>query len=359
MAPILRSSSDRSVFSVSVDRVTEPEWNDLLNPFVDANIYQTWAYGAVSWGENQLSHLILRREGEPVALAQLRLIRLPIVGSGVAYLRWGPVCARRDLGWNHDIYEAACKALAEEYVYRRRLLLRVLPQQFEQDTVSQTIHQVWQRLGMRLDGGVQPYRTIRLDISAPIETIRKQFDGKWRNQLNAAERNSLTIVEGASNDLYRQFLEIYRDMLARKQFETTVDPEEFQRIQARLPDGQKMLILIASKEGQLMTGLIGSVMGDTGIYLLGATSEAGLKTKGSYMLQWRMIQKLKEHRCRWYDLGGINPEKNPGVYHFKQGMGGTEVQGLGRLALSGSALSSASTVGAEALRTLFLKSVLR
>ncbi|MEE9432244.1 MAG: hypothetical protein V3V16_14435, partial [Melioribacteraceae bacterium] len=32
---------------------------------------------------------------------------------------------------------------------------------------------------------------------------------------------------------------------------------------------------------------------------------------------------------RWYDLGGIDAEENPGVYTFKTGMGGNEVTSIG------------------------------
>jgi lipid II:glycine glycyltransferase (peptidoglycan interpeptide bridge formation enzyme) len=88
-----------------------------------------------------------------------------------------------------------------------------------------------------------------------------------------------------------------------------------------------------------MSGLVGTAMGDTGIYLLGATSDAGMKSKGSYLLQWQMMQQLKARGCRWYDLGGINPDRNPGVYHFKQGLGGQEVHQLNRVELEGSLLS--------------------
>jgi len=54
-----------------------------------------------------------------------------------------------------------------------------------------------------------------------------------------------------------------------------------------------------------------------------------MKTKGSYLLQWRAIQWLKGKGCRWYDLGGINPETNPGVYHFKAGLSGIDVHHIG------------------------------
>ena len=67
-----------------------------------------------------------------------------------------------------------------------------------------------------------------------------------------------------------------------------------------------------------MAGLVASAMGDSAIYLLGATSDDGLNAKGAYLLQWTLIQWLKENGFKWYDLGGIDPEGNPGVYSFKK-----------------------------------------
>jgi hypothetical protein len=82
-------------------------------------------------------------------------------------------------------------------------------------------------------------------------------------------------------------------------------------------------------------------MGDSAIYLLGATSDSGLKAKGSYLLQWSVIRWLKENGVKWYDLGGIDPERNPGVYSFKRGLSGSDVCQLPPFVACSSRLSSA------------------
>jgi lipid II:glycine glycyltransferase (peptidoglycan interpeptide bridge formation enzyme) len=235
-------------------------------------------------------------------------------------------------------------------VSRRRLILRIVPRQVIQDAEGTCFVQICKELGFQQDHDVKPYHTFRVDLSQPPEVIRKRFDQKWRNQLNAAERNGLEILCGTSDELYDKFLALYADMMARKQFQTTVDVHEFRRIQARLPAKQKMLIMISLLEGKPMTGLVSTAVGETGIYLLGATSTEGMRSKGSYLLQWQMVRQLKERGCRWYDLGGINPEENPGVYHFKQGMGGEEVHGHGRTTLSTGRVGRVAVAGAERLR---------
>ncbi|MBX3744430.1 MAG: peptidoglycan bridge formation glycyltransferase FemA/FemB family protein [Verrucomicrobiae bacterium] len=340
---------------VRIDGMTEARWNEFLDGFEDASLYQTWAYGAVSWGERQLSHLALLRDGRPIALAQFRIVRLPVVRRGVAYLRWGPVCTPRGESWDPSRYRAVARAIVAEYAQRRRLLVRILPALPVGDERWSAAGQIWSELGFRPDSGVRPYHSLRLDLSPPLDVLRRQLDQKWRNQLNGAERNALTVREGTGRDLYDTFLRLYHEMMARKNFDTTVDPDEFGRIQERLPESQKMLVFISEKDGQPMTGLVASRVGESGIYLLGATSDAGMKSKGSYLLQWRMIERLKALGCRGYDLGGIDPEKNPGVYHFKQGMGGDEIRFPGRFSFSADPFSTFCVSLAERLQSLMAR----
>jgi hypothetical protein len=111
-----------------------------------------------------------------------------------------------------------------------------------------------------------------------------------------------------------------------------------------------MRILISLDKGVPVAGIVVSAMGDSAIYLLGATSDAGLHAKGAYLLQWTAIRWLKERGTRFYDLGGINPEKNPGVYSFKRGLSGLEISQIGPLAASESAVSLGLVMAGEALQ---------
>lgn len=337
-----------------IDHVTEPEWNRLLPLFADASLYQTWAYGAVSWGENNLSHLLLKQNDQVVGMAQFRIVRIPLLSRGIAYLRWGPLYRLRDAAAPPDlVLPALMRAITDEYARRRRLLVRILPNVFRDDPVGPPFEAASAQHGFQPSTAAAPYRTIRVDLAGSFGEIRKRLDQKWRNKLNGAERNCLTIREGTGDDLFAQFTAIYRDLLARKQFETTVNIDEFARIQRALPEPLKMRVLLCEKDGKVMAGLVGTTIGDTGIYLLGATSSEGMKAKGSYLLQWRMMQWLRECGCRWYDLGGVNAIKNPGVYQFKQGFGGTELAQLPRLEFSASRLSAVSVKAGEKAKRIY------
>jgi lipid II:glycine glycyltransferase (peptidoglycan interpeptide bridge formation enzyme) len=329
-----------SSWQVEIDCFSSTEWSHLLDQFDDANIYQTAAYGDVRWGVRNLSRIVLKRDGMAVSIAQLRIIRPTPLKFGVAYLRWGPLWEQRNCDANPEAAERMARAICDEYVTRRKLFLRIVPNAFAGTPRAALFLSAFSGIDRRSSESGDNYRTFVLDLSPPIEEIRSRLDKKWRNQLNRAEKNGLTVVAGDGVDEYRAFRQIYYEMRRRKAFDTAVDAAEFERIQEALPASQRMRVLLCRENGTLMAGLVASAMGNSAIYLLGATSDAGLNAKGAYLLQWALINWLRERGVVWYDLGGMDPEANPGVYHFKKGLSGLDTIQLSPLTASGSAVSS-------------------
>ena len=329
------------VWQIKVDRATPAEWSQMLDLFDDASVYQTWAYGAVRWGRRNLSHLVLERNDEVLAIAQLRIVRPTNLKFGMAYLRWGPLCQRRGAQLDPETILRMTDALQKEYVCKRRLLLQVLPNAFAGSARAELFQSAFSTFTQETRTLANTYRTFLLDLTPPLEELRRNLDKKWRNQLTRAEKNGLKIVVGSGIDEYRTFCRMYMQMRNRKTFETTVDAEEFGLIQEDLPETHRMQILICEQEGVPVSGIVASAIGDSAIYLLGATSDEGLNAKGSYLLQWTLIRCLKENGVKWYDLGGIDPERNPGVYHFKRGLSGADVSQLPPWRACNSVVSSA------------------
>jgi hypothetical protein len=337
-------------FRVEVDHITAPEWSGLLKEFEDANLYQTWSYGAIHWGEENLSHLILRRHGQVAGMAEVRLLRPRFLPGGVAYMRWGPVCQLRGQELDLETLRQMASALRAEYVQKRRLFLRILPNAFAGSPRAAVFQAAFSQFAAAPSAQSGSNRTIVLNLAPKLEELRKALDQKWRNQLNRAEKNNLTILEGGGPELYQMFLRLYQDMWTRKKFDTSVDVGEFGRICADLPEGLKLRILICQDKGVPVGGIVCSGIGNMGIYLLGATSEAGLASKGAYLLQWTMIKWLKENGAKFYDLGGIDPDGNPGVYHFKKGLSGDDVTRLPPFECCENALSSLAIKAADLVR---------
>jgi lipid II:glycine glycyltransferase (peptidoglycan interpeptide bridge formation enzyme) len=339
-----------SDWQVEVDRATPAEWSQMLDLFEDANIYQTLAYGAVRWGAKNLSHLVLKRNGEVLGMAQLRIVRPTPLKFGIAYLRWGPLCERRGRPLDSEIVTRMAGALEQEYVRNRKLFLRILPNAFDGLPRAALIQSAFCRFTQEALVADNTYRTLVLDLGPALGDLRKGLDKKWRNLLTSSENKGLEVVAGSGSEEYQTFCLIYNEMRERKRFETTVDVEEFGRIQVDLAEPHRMRILICKNGDRPVAGLVASAMGDSAIYLLGATSDDGLNSRGAYLLQWTMIKWLKENGFKWYDLGGIDPERNPGVYHFKRGLSGKDVTQITPLVATSSVVSSVIVRAGLAMR---------
>jgi hypothetical protein len=346
-------------FQTLANHVTEIEWSRLLPLFPAASLYQTWAYGAVHWGSGQLSHLLLKRGDEVVGMAQVRLVRLPVIGKGVAYVRWGPLCLSPG-ALDEEVVLQLLLALRAEYAEKQGLMLRVVPNIYDSDATAEVWRNALTALGFISDPEVHVYRTMRVDLTQSLDDLRKGLHQRWRNYLKNAEKAAYTVREGATVELYDTFLLLYRQMMARKQFDTTVDVNQFRRVQEALVSPLKMQVFLCEREGRPLNALVVSHIGENAIYLLAATGDEGLKERGAHLLQWRAMQWLKERGCHWYDLGGINPDRNPGVFQFKSGMGGQETHQLGGFAYCTDSMSRLCVAGGQKLHSLSrtLKSVL-
>ncbi len=305
---------------VEVDNICEQEWSTLLEQFDDASLYQTWSYGATRWGEQNLSHLILKQNETVVAMAQLRIVRKPLIG-GIAYIRWGGLWQRKNQQNQIDIFKEMIIALKEEYAKKRGLWLRMLPN--IRETEGQPHIEIFKQEGFQHNLPFEGGRTLYIDLSFPLDVLRKSLLSRWRNCLKKSEQGQLKIIENKSQEeLYEVFSTMYREMHQRKGFVEYVDIEEYRILQTKLPEKFKMKILACELEGVPQAAIICAVLGNMGIYVLGATSNEGLKYFSSYLLQWKMLEWLKNEGYHWYDLGGIDPENTPGPATFKYGLAG-------------------------------------
>jgi hypothetical protein len=315
-------------YRISVDQVDAAQWSEALGRFRDANLYQTWAYGEVRWGKRRLSHVILEQRGEIVAAAQTAVFSASPLRAGIAHLRWGPMlqsARSADHGSYAEVAGIMAHTLHAEYVRKRGLYLRVMAPGRADSGDAALLRSAFAEYSAEPYGEAETSRTMLVDLRHSLESIRQRLEQKWRNQLNRAERNALTILEPAPSDAFVLFGSLYGQMVERKGF-SPPNLHQFERIQQRLPEHQRMKILICFEEDAPVAGIVASAIGNTGIYLLGATNEQGMKCKGAYLLQWRMMLWLKQQGVEFYDLGGINPETNPGVYHFKRGIGGDDIR---------------------------------
>ena len=343
-------------YKVLVDTVNCDTWMKILQNFDDATIYQTWAYGAVRWGENKLSHLMLERNGKIVAIAQCVTKKLLGLNAGIAYVPWGPIWQLRGKERDPIIFQQMIHALKQEYVEKKASLLRIVPNLNSHD--SNELFNILEKENFRISSSETPRQTLIMNLEYSIDELRQGLKRQWKQNLTYSENNGLKVIQGTSDELFSIFIDLYKNMLKRKKFESGVDINEFREIQKALPEKYKMEIMVCEFEKMPVAGLIATYLGNTSIALLAATNDKGLEVKGAYFLQWQMIGWLKKMGARWYDLGGINPITNPGGFQYKKGLSGkfgNEVCQLGQFELSNSLLSSTIVSVGDKILSMYKK----
>lgn len=344
-----------SGYSAEVGTIADDRWFEITQTFADANLYQVWQSGVVPRAFPGVGRLVLLKDGTAVAAAEVRLFTLPLTSVGIAYLRWGPMWRRRGAETDPEHFRQALRALRNEYVGKRGMILRLNPRLFVEEHAA--CERILAEEGFSERGSSsQAEKTVVMDLSPSLEELRAGLDKKWRNCLSKAERGGLTVTIGTGPELFREFGGIYSQMLERKQFAPTADFDAHVRLQGLLPESAKMTVIIARADGEPCAGAICSAMNDTALYLFGATNDAGMRTCGSYLVQWEAVKLLRQRGVREYDLHGINVVANPGTYTFKKGLAGRdgrEVTFAGqRQALTPSLVSSFLLLGEKARAAL-------
>lgn len=342
-------------FTSEIDTVSERDWQELLLQFDDANIYQSWSYADVSWGPKHTSRLVLKKDGRAVALAQARVLKLPIVNLGIAYLRWGPLW-RCSIQPDEDNFRQAIRALRNEFTCKRNLVLRIFPYLFDNDPVSYS--RILEEEGFSVAHGLSASRTILMDLNPSLDSLREGMLPHWKRELKVAERKQLEVIEGDEDELFGAFIKIYKEMVSRKRFVEPNDINQFRTIQAKLPKELRMKIMLCKSGDEVSSGLICSAIGNTAVYLFGATSDDGLKSRGSYLLHWKLLAELKQRGIAVYNLNGINPVRNPGTYKFKRdlaGANGRDVRFMGRFESYPGTLGAFCIQSADNIRAAYNK----
>ena len=326
--------------------MTPEEWNHVLDYFADANIYQAWGYTAARWGKSRLSHFIMEDQDGIKAAALVRNLSVPGIKAGLAYVSMGPLWRKKGRSPKPSVLQAALISMRQELAEKHGLQLRVRPKVF----TSQVNHDFIDTIGFAHRPHVRPYESLMIDLGLSEDKLMASFHGKWRNALKKGLKTDCEVVIGRDVKSFDYFLNLQQEMVQRKQFKERMDLQALHKAQEEETDANKLIFFLALHEGQAVAAIGLSWLGDTAVYLLGASNSQGRRLNASYVLQWHVLQKLKEWGCTWYDLGGINTHGKSGILQFKQrlaGKNGTQIQLIGEIETQGSTLSRSLTWGLD------------
>lgn len=313
---------------VIVDNISREEWERYADNFADYSIYQTWPYQHIraKMDNQQISRAVVKDEKDRVVtMCQFRIKHVKPLGLRIGYAQWGPLFRCKDGKSSCSI--EALQQLRKAYLANKVNILRIVPNARD-DEVGQAFAEMLQSAGFQSFPAVQPYHSFVLRVDDSEEGIRKRLRKSFRRDVKYAENAQIEIIQGAGEEFCDILEKLYLVSLQRKNFQG-LNPKEFIGPQQMLSAVEKMNITIAYFDGEPTAVHLASNLGDTSVVLLAASNEKGLACGASYLVWYKGAIAALNAGMKWYDLGGIDPDKNPNVYQFKSRMGGDEALHIG------------------------------
>lgn len=243
-------------------------------------------------------YLLSNAKREPCAMARIETRKLPVLGR-VAWLPRGPVVTGAD---RQVIQNSLCHELK-----RRGFVLAVF------DEYRQ----------VKADSKV---RTIWIDLSLGVDVLKKRIDKQWMYGVRRAAREGVEVVSASTTEEVAAFFRMCEQISQDKGFELPGSEALMNRLLfSPHTDGEEMQLFLAMHQGRIGAGAFVARSGEHLHYFWGASDRELSRQRVGEAVQWAVIEWGVEQGCTRYDLEGIDPVNNPGVYAFKKKMGGEEV----------------------------------
>ncbi|MDB4303305.1 GNAT family N-acetyltransferase [Desulfosarcina sp.] len=258
------------------------------------------------WGEarrevdgHKSLYLMFEENGNPLCMARVETRRLPVVGK-VAWIPRGP---SRALNVGSCDVEIGLRQELRRYGF------------------SLIISDEYTRCS-----DISGIRTIWIDLVQGLDALKKRIDKQWLYGTRKAARQGVEVVRTASADELSAFYQMCSEISMSKGFELPGSEALMQKLlQAPMTPDQEMQLFLAKYEGRIGAGAFVARSGRHAHYFWGASDRELSRLRVGEAVQWAVIEWAHEQGCSRYDLEGIDPVNNPGVYAFKKKMGGDEV----------------------------------
>lgn len=308
-------------------------WNEWIAQSPEGHVLQSFEWGECKRQFGWSVERIALAEGSR-CLAAAQVLWRPTALGPVAYIPRGPIAADPDDASSVGLLLACIHGRLR---HRRVISLRVEPNRPGSLGLAD-------RGFRRSPTTVQADVTIHVDLRVDLDSLLAAAKPKTRYNIRLAQRRGVEVSAGSFGDL-PDFYRLLQETSRRDSF--FIRPfVYYQSVFATL--GDKVRLLLAHHEGDLLAAAFVTVFGPEAVYLYGASSSDRRNVMPTYLLQWEAMKLAKLLGCVRYDFWGIptlvdpatglpiDPEASVadlgvtgnglwGVYRFKQGFGGKVV----------------------------------
>ena len=179
--------------------------------------------------------------------------------------------------------------------------------------------------GWRPAPSVQPPTSRVIDLAADEDALWSDLRKKWRQYVNKARANGVTVVE-LPGDPIPPFYAIYRETAERAGFLIRIEQAYRDVWNAYAPAGRARVLFAVGPDGEPLASLFLVRCGRRVVEPYGGMTGIGADLRANYLLKWEAIRGARADGADAYDLWGL---AHPGIAHFKAGFGGREVRYVG------------------------------
>lgn len=291
------------------------EWDGYVAA-LSGSFYQTYGWGEVrlvaGW---EPLRLLARRSGQVVAVASVLVKRK--LGLAVCWVPGGPIGSIEVL--DGKFRTALSRALKTKWFYCRISLLRA-DLENETDFLARAD---WRRPAVAMSSGL----TMSYALFGDEAERLKRTTGNWRHNLKRSGRYGLRIEHWKNPDL-EAILALYREMESLKSLPEQHSKSELAAIFTQCRE-QVVVYRCLNSEGCLLAIRAAGISGLTAMDLLAVAGGEARKVYASHATLWALLDHCSRLGLRDYDLSGVDPVGNKGVFDFKHGTGANLVECLG------------------------------
>jgi lipid II:glycine glycyltransferase (peptidoglycan interpeptide bridge formation enzyme) len=181
----------------------------------------------------------------------------------------------------------------------------------------------WQRPAVAMSSG----QTMSYALAGDEAERLKRTSGNWRHNLKRSGRYGLRVEHWKNPDLHA-ISALYREMESLKSLPVQHSPEELAAIFTHCRE-QVVVYRCLDAEGRLLAIRAAGLCGATAMDLLAVAGGEARKVYASHATLWGLLDHCSRLGLRDYDLSGVDPIGNKGVFDFKFGTGSVLVNCLG------------------------------
>ena len=304
--------------NISSSKINKEDLNNYINEIGWSNYLQLGSYGYAknqvqSW---QIERLLIKSNNKPIAICQILIKN--VLGIKICRINRGPIfLSDKSSKDKLNVFQF----LKSKYNLRSRSILIINPEL----TNNFENYAIMNLLNFKLVSKAI-WNSSYLELKNSTEQLRKNLNGKWRNQLKKAESYDLIIEHGNTDSSFEWLMNEYEKLMIEKSFNgPSVDL--YRSIYNN--DKKALTIFKAMHEDKPVAGQMYIKHGNTSTYLVGWNSISGRKMYLHNWLIWNAVIVMKNENILYFDLGGVDKVNTPGIAKFKLGLQGQKFSLIG------------------------------